>query len=87
MEAVFYIFAKVISLMLSVVSLTMFARVIMQLIGMLSREVDELEKFFLSELAKINQNLASFKQVNRVEIVDHEFEKTTSRKIIRYLVK
>jgi long-chain acyl-CoA synthetase len=48
---------------------------------------EEMEKFFLSELAKINQNLASFKQVNRVEIVDHEFEKTTSRKIIRYLVK
>jgi long-chain acyl-CoA synthetase len=48
---------------------------------------EEMEKFFLAELAKINQNLASFKQVNRVEIVDHEFEKTTSRKIIRYLVK
>jgi hypothetical protein len=46
-----------------------------------------MEKFFLAELAKINQNLASFKQVNLVELVDHEFEKTTSRKIIRYLVK
>ena len=48
---------------------------------------EELKKHFLAELAKINQNLASFKQVNHVEIVDHEFEKTTSRKIIRYLVK
>ena len=48
---------------------------------------EEMEKHFLAALAKINQNLASFKQVNHVELVDHEFQKTTSRKIIRYLVK
>ena len=47
MEAIFYIFAKVISLMLSVVSLTMFARVIMQLIGMLTSFKPENSKLYL----------------------------------------
>lgn len=48
---------------------------------------EEMEEFFLGEMANINRNLASYKQVFHVEVVDHEFEKTTSRKIIRYLVK
>lgn len=51
MEAVFYIFAKVISLMLSAVSLAMFARVIMQLIAMLTSFQPENNKFFIFCLA------------------------------------
>ncbi len=51
------------------------------------KTTEEMEAFFLAELAKINRNLASYKQVTHVELIDHEFPKTTSRKIIRYLVK
>ncbi len=51
------------------------------------KTTEQMEEFFRAEIAKINQNLPSFKQVHSVKIVDHEFEKTTSKKIIRYLVK
>ncbi|MBQ7337556.1 MAG: AMP-binding protein [Clostridia bacterium] len=51
------------------------------------KTAQEMETFFHDEIAKINKNLPSFKQVHMVELVDHEFQKTTSRKIIRYLVK
>ena len=51
------------------------------------KSAEELQSFFHGEIAKINKNLPSFKQVHAVELVDHEFEKTTSRKIIRHLVK
>lgn len=47
MEIVFYIFAKVISLMLSAISLAMFARVIMQLVAMLTQFNPETNKFFI----------------------------------------
>ena len=36
------------------------------------------------EVAKINKMLASFKQVRSIEIQKTEFEKTTTKKIIRY---
>ena len=47
MEIVFYILAKVISLMLSAISLAMFARVIMQLVAMLTQFNPETNKFFI----------------------------------------
>ena len=47
MEAIFYIFAKVISLMLSAVSLAMFARVIMQLASALTSFKAESNKFYI----------------------------------------
>ena len=47
MEAIFYIFAKVISLMLSAISLAMFARVIMQLASALTSFKAESNKFYL----------------------------------------
>ena len=47
MEAIFYITAKVISLMLSAVSLAMFARVIMQLASMLTQFRAEENKFYI----------------------------------------
>ena len=37
-----------------------------------------------AEVANINKSLASFKQVRSVEIQKEEFEKTTTKKIIRY---
>ena len=47
MEAIFYIIAKVISLMLSAISLAMFARVIMQLIsGITSHDLQD-NKIFI----------------------------------------
>lgn len=47
MEAIFYIFAKVISLMLSAISLAMFARVIMQLASALTPFKAESNKFYI----------------------------------------
>lgn len=47
MEAIFYIFAKVISLMLSAISLAMFARVIMQLASALTSFKAENNKFYI----------------------------------------
>ena len=37
-----------------------------------------------SEVANVNKMLASFKQVRSIEIQKEEFEKTTTKKIIRY---
>ncbi len=37
-----------------------------------------------AEVANINKNLASFKQVRSIELQKEEFEKTTTKKIIRY---
>lgn len=37
-----------------------------------------------SEVAKVNKTLPSFKQVRNIELKKNEFEKTTTRKIIRY---
>ena len=48
---------------------------------------EEMQKFFEEEISKINHKLPTFKQVSYVELRDKEFEKTTSRKIRRHLVK
>ena len=47
METVLYIIAKVISLMLSAISLAMFSRVMMQLIAMITSRDIEGNKFFI----------------------------------------
>ena len=47
MEIVFYVIAKVISLMLSAISLAMFARVIMQLASQMSSFKAEENKFYI----------------------------------------
>lgn len=47
MEAVFYIIAKVISLMLSAISLAMFTRVIMELVGRMTSYDIQGNKFFI----------------------------------------
>jgi long-chain acyl-CoA synthetase len=48
---------------------------------------EEMQAFFNGEMVRINRELVSFKQLHSVELVDTEFRKTTSKKIIRYLVK
>ncbi len=40
-----------------------------------------------SEVDAINEDLPPFKQVNQIEVRDTEFEKTTSKKIKRYILK
>ena len=47
MELIFYVFAKVISLMLSAISLAMFARVIMQLASQITSFKAESNKFYI----------------------------------------
>jgi long-chain acyl-CoA synthetase len=38
------------------------------------------------EIAKVNQEIASFKQIVKYHIRDREFEKTTTQKVKRFLV-
>ena len=48
---------------------------------------DELQAKIRADIAHLNKKLAGFKQIRDVEFRDTEFEKTTSRKIKRHLVK
>ncbi len=40
-----------------------------------------------SEIEKVNKQLASYKQIKKFDIRENEFEKTTTQKIKRYLIK
>jgi long-chain acyl-CoA synthetase len=39
------------------------------------------------EIEKVNKQFAAYKQVKKIHIREHEFEKTTTQKIKRYLIK
>lgn len=39
------------------------------------------------EIEKVNKQLAAYKQIKKIRIREHEFEKTSSQKIKRYLIK
>ncbi len=45
-----------------------------------------IDKIIGDEIKRINKNLTSFKRIMRFYIREHEFEKTTTKKIKRYLV-
>ncbi len=45
---------------------------------------DEIIEIMRAEVAKVNKMLPIFKQVRNIELKKNEFEKTTTRKIIRY---
>lgn len=47
---------------------------------------DEISSYIKSEVMKLNKSLPSFKQIRSIEIKKTEFEKTTTKKIIRYKV-
>ncbi|HPE95871.1 MAG TPA: hypothetical protein PLT66_07395, partial [Bacillota bacterium] len=47
----------------------------------------EILAFIKSQVLDINKHLPSFKQIRNIEIRKTEFEKTTTKKIIRYKVK
>ncbi|MBE6574167.1 MAG: long-chain fatty acid--CoA ligase [Ruminococcaceae bacterium] len=49
--------------------------------------VDEIREAVKEQVFEVNRNLPSFKQVREIEIRTEEFEKTTSRKIKRFLIK
>ena len=51
------------------------------------KSVSEMKKELAGHINLINKKLPSFKHIRKVDLVDHEFEKTTSRKIKRHLVK
>ena len=48
---------------------------------------EEVKAAIEAEVDEVNKKLPTFKHIKCVEIRDHEFEKTTSRKIIRYKLK
>ncbi len=47
----------------------------------------EIRSFFKERVEQVNKGLTSYKRIQKVEIVEVPFEKTTSRKIKRHLVK
>ena len=47
---------------------------------------EEIKEAIKAEVAKVNRMLPSFKQIHHIEIKKTEFEKTSSKKIIRYKV-
>ncbi len=49
--------------------------------------IETIQEDIQKEINKINKNLPSHKQVKQIEIRETEFEKTTSKKIKRHLVK
>lgn len=51
------------------------------------KSLEELHDMVKAEVNTINRNLPAYKQVREIEIRTTEFEKTTTRKIKRYLVK
>ncbi len=51
------------------------------------KSVSEMKKELAEQINVLNKKLPSFKQIRKVDLVDREFEKTTSRKIKRHLVK
>ena len=51
------------------------------------KEKEDLQAYFEAEIMKINHHVPTFKQIAFVELRDTEFEKTTTRKIRRHLVK
>ncbi|MBE6556015.1 MAG: hypothetical protein E7663_07325 [Ruminococcaceae bacterium] len=50
-------------------------------------ESEEIRKAIYAKLLELNKKLPSFKKIKDLELRDTEFEKTTSRKIKRHLVK
>ena len=48
---------------------------------------EEIQAAIEAEVDEVNKKLPTFKHIKCVEIRDTEFEKTTSRKIIRYKLK
>ncbi len=52
-----------------------------------SADADTVYKVIYGKLTDLNKKLPSFKKIKGLELRDTEFEKTTSRKIKRHLVK
>ena len=51
------------------------------------RTPEEVEKAVREAVTEVNKSLPAYKHMTKVEIRDTEFEKTTTRKIKRFLVK
>lgn len=51
------------------------------------KNVAEMKKELAAQINALNKKLPSFKHIRKVDLVDREFEKTTSKKIKRHLVK
>ena len=49
--------------------------------------VDQVTEAIKAQVNKLNHNIVGYKQIRAIEIRTTEFEKTTSRKIKRHLVK
>jgi long-chain acyl-CoA synthetase len=52
-----------------------------------NKSIEEIDGEIKKSVTQMNKQLPAFKHINSVELRDTEFEKTTSKKIIRYKVK
>ena len=51
-----------------------------------AKGIDDVQAYFESEIKKVNSRMVSYKGVKMVKIRNEEFEKNTSRKILRYAI-
>ena len=51
------------------------------------KTAEEIKETIDAEVAEVNKKLPTFKHIGLVEIRETEFEKNTSRKILRYKLK
>ena len=54
-------------------------------LGHETEDVAEIEKLLWEEVDKVNEKLASFKKVVRIQVRLEDFEKTTAHKIKRFV--
>ncbi len=54
--------------------------------GLKDHGINDLQKYFKENVQKINQNSAPYKKVSLVKIRNEEFEKNTSKKIVRFKI-
>ena len=55
--------------------------------GLKYYQIEDMEKAIYEKIVALNKTLPTYKHIKSVELRDTEFEKTTSRKIRRHLVK
>ena len=51
-----------------------------------NRGIDDVAKYFAEEMKAVNARMVSYKAVGKIKIRNEEFEKNTSRKIVRFKI-
>ncbi len=54
--------------------------------GLAEKGITNLKEYFESQMKDVNSRMVSYKKVNRIKLRDTEFEKNTSKKIVRFKI-